>query len=282
MTEAMVAELPPIRVAVSNVLTSVQDMGTHLEMVFSTGRGEIRRAARQVVLAMPPRLIEEHIRFTPALPDKVQRALLARPTWMAQQAKAVVVYGSDVYGSAAGFRARVGSGNAFVHHEQAVLGEVFDASGMDRGTVALGGFLALPPRVRARFAEGLEMLITSQFVQLFGPTVEAGVMHYQDWATEPFTCASLDRREDATQPHPHTGDPCLRTELWSGRLRFSGSEFATEQAGYLEGALNDAARVAIQLTERPPGISLKPGILRKEGRESTYERIVCDLPNIGH
>lgn len=105
ITEAIVAELPPIRIAVSNVLTSVQDMRTHVEMVFSTGRGEIRRVARRVVLAMPPRLIEEHIRFIPALPDEVQRALLARPTWMAQQANAVVVYGSD-----ADFRARVGSG----------------------------------------------------------------------------------------------------------------------------------------------------------------------------
>ena len=182
---------------------------------------------------------------------------------MAQQAKAVVVYGSDVYGSTADFRARVGSGNALVHHEQAVLGEVFDATSMDRGVVALGGFLALPPRVRARFAEGLEMLIASQFVQLFGPTVEAGVMHYQDWATEPFTCASLDRREDATPTHPHAGDPCLRAEFWGGRLRFAGSEFATEQAGYLEGALIDAARVATQLTEAEPAHFVEVGNLEE-------------------
>src|SRR5208283_6249171 len=107
----------------------------------------------------------------PALPDKVQRALMARPTWMARHAKAVVVYGDTP-----SFRERVGSGNAFVHHEQAVLSEVFDASGMDGEVAALGGFLALPPPERARFREGMGMLITSQLVQLFGPRFESGIL----------------------------------------------------------------------------------------------------------
>jgi monoamine oxidase len=108
------------------------------------------------------------------------------------------------------------------------------------------------------------MLVTSQFVQLFGPAFEAGRLHYQDWATEPFTCASLDRREDAAPPHPHVGDPYLWTELWDGKLWFAGTEFAARQTGYLEGALIDAERVALQLTEEQ------------------YERTIRDLPNVGH
>ncbi len=196
---------------------------------------------------MPPRLIEEHILFSPALPDEVQMALLASATWMARQAKAVVVYRNFE-----NFRSRVGSGNALVHHEQAVLSEVFDACSMDEQVAALGGFLALPPAERARFREGMEMLVTSQFVQLFGPAFETGTMHYHDWATEAFTCASLDRRENAVPGHPQAVNPILRNELWGGKLRFAGAEFAARQPGYMEGALIDAGRMAEQLAQARP------------------------------
>ncbi len=43
------------------------------------------------------------------------------------------------------------SGNAFVTHEQAVIGEIFDACSGDPGHAALGGFLALPPELRGKF-----------------------------------------------------------------------------------------------------------------------------------
>jgi monoamine oxidase len=243
LTDLLTSKLPLHRVALSHVLTSVEDRGGHVELRFQTPEGELTQTAERVVLAMPPRLIEEHVLFRPSLSDQTQRALLARPTWMARQAKAVTVYAD-----AAGFREKVGSGNAFIHHEHAVLGEVFDASSLAGDVAALGGFLALQPADRARFREGMEMLVNSQFVQLFGPAFEAGTLHYQDWAAEPFTCASLDRREDASS-QPHVADPSLPSTLWDGKLQFAGSEFAAQQAGYLEGALIDAARVAGQLLE---------------------------------
>lgn len=139
-----------------------------MQILFRTPEGEVERTARRLVLAMPPRLIEEHIFFSPALLEQVQRSLLARPTWMARQAKAVVVYGTAV-----DFRATAGSGNAFVHHERAVLSEVFDASSMDGGGAALGGFLALPPAERARLAKawmaffcGIEVRASHPFTEI--------------------------------------------------------------------------------------------------------------------
>jgi monoamine oxidase len=246
LIDAVAAGVPADRVGLSHVLTTLHDRKTHVEMQFQTPHGEVVKTARRVILAIPPRLIEEHILFVPVLPEKVQRALLARPTWMAQQAKAVVVYG-DADGDAADFRSKVGSGNAFVHHEQAVLTEVYDASDMGGRRTALGGFLALPPSERARFRDGIGMLITSQFVQLFGPEFESGTLHYQDWACERYTCASLDRYQDVADADPHAGDPQLRSQLWDGRLRFAGTEFAERQAGYLEGALVDAERAVNEL-----------------------------------
>jgi len=74
---------------------------------------------------------------------------------------------------------------------------------------------------------------------MFGPKLEHGEQHYQDWAGENCTCA----RSDLVPPldHPHYGDPYLRRPIWDGKLFFGGSERAGYAGGYMEGAL-DAAR----------------------------------------
>jgi monoamine oxidase len=37
------------------------------------------------------------------------------------------------------------------------------------------------------------MLAASQFVQLFGKSLEHGELHILDWAQKPFTCSQEDR-----------------------------------------------------------------------------------------
>ena len=89
-------------------------------------------------------------------------------TWMAAQAKVVIAY------DRAFWREAGQSGNAFVTHEQAVIGEIFDACDGDPGNAALGGFLALSPELRANFSVGLPMLMGSQMVQVFGAALGTG------------------------------------------------------------------------------------------------------------
>ena len=103
---------------------------------------------------------------------------------MAAQAKVVISYDRPDWREAGQ------SGNAFVTHEQAVIGEIFDACDSTATKAALGGFLALSPELRQSFAAGLPMLMGSQMVQVFGAALEHGEQHYQDWATEPYTCSA--------------------------------------------------------------------------------------------
>jgi monoamine oxidase len=151
------------------------------------------------------------------------------------------------------------SGNAFVSHEQAVIGEIFDSCDSTSTKAALAGFLALPPELRQTFSLGLPMLMASQMVQIFGPALEQGEQHYQDWATEPYTCSALDRASPRTE-HSGFANPLLRRALWDGKLHLGGSETAAYGAGYLEGALDAARRIDLALsnagastTERKPG-----------------------------
>jgi monoamine oxidase len=236
LVDALAATLPPDTVRMGAPVKSLHDCGNHIEMTSTSGPA---LRARQVVLALPPRLVREHIQFQPSLPQAVLQALEDSPTWMAAQAKAVTTFGQAFW------RAAGQSGNAFVRHPQAVLAEVFDccAEPVDSSPQAgaLGGFIALNAAQREQFRRSLPLLIDSQLAQLYGVQAQGGNLFLQDWATETWTCSTSDRTKP---PEPPQADPLLRQALWDGRVFFGGSETATHGAGHMEGALESADRIA--------------------------------------
>lgn len=230
LIDALAAKLPTDCVRLGVALQALRDRGAFIELLPDTGPA---LRARQVVLALPPRLIHEQLQFEPPLPASVWDALAGTPTWMAAQAKAVTTFDQPFW------RVAGQSGNAFVRHAQAVLGEVFDASDGEGG--ALGGFVALNAAQRDNFKRGLPLLIDSQLAQLYGPQAQNGHLFRQDWAEEPWTCSAIDR---ASPPEPPQADPLLRQPLWAGRVFLGGSETAAHGAGHMEGALEAADRIA--------------------------------------
>ena len=108
---------------------------------------------------------------------------------------------------------------------------------------ALGGFLALGPDLRDSFRDGLPILMQSQFEQVFGGPMEGREQFYQDWAKDAETCSALDRERGREEART-TANPLLRRPLWGGRLHLGGSETGSRQAGYMEGALEAAQRIA--------------------------------------
>jgi monoamine oxidase len=251
LIDTLAAELPSDLVHLNHVLTEVGDGGDHVVLTLAAGDDVIEVKARRVVLAIPPRLLDQDVRFRPDLDDATREAMRGTETWMAAQAKVVVPYGRAFWREAGQ------SGNAFVTHEQAVIGEIFDACDGNPGNAALGGFLALSPELRADFSVGLPLLMASQMVQVFGAALEPIEQHYQDWATEPFTCSARDRTTSRGE-HAGIANPMVRRPQWGGRLHLAGSETATGGAGYLEGALEAARRIELSLnrgtTKAEPGI----------------------------
>jgi monoamine oxidase len=240
LIDAVAADLPPGLLHLGHVLTYVCDRGDHVALVFAAGDETVAFNARRVVLAVPPRLLEQQVRFEPDLDEVTREAMRSAETWMAAQAKVMVAY------DRAFWREAGNSGNAFVTHEQAVVGEIFDACDGDAAKAALGGFLALSPELRESFSVGLPMLMDNQMAQVFGSSLEHGEQHYQDWATEPYTCSALDRTPARTE-HAGVANPLLRRTHWNKKLYLGGSETASRGAGYLEGALEAARRIDISL-----------------------------------
>lgn len=234
--EALAQKVPADSFHLGHVLTAIIDRGDHVELHFKRDGEPLVVEARRVVLTMPPRVVDEQVRFEPDLDPKLVEAMQETYTWMAGEAKAVIAYDKPLW------RQEGRSGNAFVTHEQAVFGEIFDACDATGTKAALGGFLALAPTLRTSFKAGLPMLMGNQMGQVFGPALEHGEQHFKDWATEEFTCS----RRDLIPPeeHPHYGNPFLRQPLWEGRLFLGGSETASYAGGYMEGALDAARRLA--------------------------------------
>ncbi len=194
--------------------------------------------ARQVVLAVPPRVVLGTMDFSPALPDGVRRHLLHTPTWMAGQAKLVAVYEAPFW------RSQGLSGDAI--SRRGPLGEIHDASGTDGGSGALFGFVGWSPAERKRRSGDIVPAAIAQLTQLFGPAASSPKeVLLQDWAVEGFTATQAD--EAPARDHPRYGRPSLFDHLWDDRLDFASTEMARDFGGYLEGALEAAEAAATRL-----------------------------------
>lgn len=191
----------------------------------------------RVILAMPPRLIESIVAFTPAIPAKVAQRWRETATWMAPHAKFVALYDRPFW------RERGLSGSA-----QSLVGplvEIHDAT-TATGRAALFGFVGVPAQHRASAGRAaVVQAAVAQLGRLFGPDAAqpTGTL-YKDWATDALTATAADAMGSAHLT-PATGD--WVGPDWTGRLFLAGSEVSTTEPGYLAGAVQAAQSVVRQV-----------------------------------
>jgi monoamine oxidase len=193
--------------------------------------------ASHVILALPPRLAAATILFTPDLSHRLTQEMLKTGTWMAGQAKFFAFYDSP-------FWRQVGlSGQAF--SERGPLGEIHDGSSPESNPYGLTGFVGIPAVQRSR-KEQLREAMLQQLALLFGdPASRPAAFFYQDWACERFTATTHD--QPPMHAHPCYRPPADKAAIWDGTVLFAGTETASQQGGYLEGALATAERAVNRL-----------------------------------
>ncbi|MBW4707385.1 FAD-dependent oxidoreductase [Roseobacter sp. YSTF-M11] len=227
LTGGLAAMIADDRTHLGTSVTALDRKPGGVLATLSTGQ---RCAARQVILALPPRLAVDRIRFTPNLPEHQLRAMRETATWMAGQAKGVAVYDRPFWREA-GL-----SGDASSRCGPMI--EVHDASPAEDGPYALFGFIGLPVIAR-RDPERLTADILTQLGRLFGP--EAAVprqIFLKDWALDHWTATGLDHAP--LYAHPDYGRSHKLAGAWEDVLVLSGTETAPQFGGYLEGALEAA------------------------------------------
>lgn len=241
LIRGLIRSLPDASIHLEHRLLSLTDKGTHIDLVFATPHGQRNIQARRVVLAAPPRILADTINFEPGLSPKFIQLLRDTPTWMAGHAKAFAVY-ERAFWRQFGF-----SGNGQLRYPGAVLAELYDACPPNLQTAALFGFFGLPAAVRGHYRENLEALVVQQLTGLFGEQAANPLrIIIQDWSTETFTACKEDQIPPRT--HPAYGHPLLQLDHWQDKLYFCGTETASQEGGYMEGALESAERVYYALT----------------------------------
>ena len=226
LTQTLAEQLRPDTVRLGAKVTALRQTGG---TVIATLSENETITARQVVLALPPRIAAE-ISFVPALPAPALNAMEGVATWMAGQAKAVAVYDRPFW------RNEGLSGDAISRHGPMV--EIHDASPASGGPYALFGFIGVPPGAR-QDTTGLRAALLAQLERLFGPSAAQPVaLHVKDWAFDGNTSTKADRTPD--DAHPRYGLPGAMKNLWNNNLALSGTETAAMFGGYLEGALEAA------------------------------------------
>lgn len=224
LVQALGDRLVPGTVTCRAEVVAVRPVGRALEVVFADTR---KCRAKTVVLATPLRRTAESIQID-GLSEDMRTAMVRTPTWMAQQAKAVIIYDRPFWREA-GLSGRVAS-------RLGPLIEVHDHSPFGSETGALFGFVGWDATARAAQPDGLKAAILAQLGGVFGPRATTpALLKLQDWAQSRHICAASDLRDPPR--HPDVGPPILRAGHLADRLWFAVSETAALSPGLIEGAL---------------------------------------------
>ncbi|QUP86811.1 FAD-dependent oxidoreductase [Exiguobacterium sp. PFWT01] len=225
LVEALHAKLPDDIVRLGHRLTSIDRQSDRVQLTFQNGSVH---HTDDVILAIPPRLVAE-VAIEPALSAQTRKALKTTPTWMASQAKVLIVYETPFWRE----EGLSGFGMSWV----GPLQEIHDASLKD-GPGALFGFFRLSPGEREALGEGqVKTRVIEQLEKLYGPKANDFLrFHYMDWSTESETATSDDFL-------PLTAFPAYGPIELGDRLHLIGSETDAQFGGHIEGALRSANRI---------------------------------------
>ena len=232
LVESMAGSLDPTRVRTN---TRLVGLTRDKDGVVARFGDQSLLRARQVVLALPPRVIAATVEFRPTLAEREVRALATVPTWMAGHAKALAVYPEPFW------RTEGLNGDGVSH--RGPLGELHDASPHDASTGALFGFFGVSAHARRSSREGLEDRVRAQLGRLYGPrAAEPLTLKIVDWADDPLVATGADLVPPRSHPDyrplpPLTGD-------WSGVVQLASTEVAPAEGGFVEGALTAAEAMA--------------------------------------
>lgn len=233
VANALAEGLPDGCVRLDSAVRAVREDDDGIEI--ETDGGLLR--ASQVVLAVPPALAVETIRFSPELPPALLELAAATPVWMGAVTKVVLSF-SEAFWRARGLAGAVVS-------TVGPMREIHDMSGPEGVPAALFGFV---PPTSLGSPTVTEEAILDQCVALFGADAPAPTeVVIRDWRTEAFTSPPGVER---LQAHERFGHPLYSEAFLNGRVHWASTETASAFAGHIEGALVAAERAVRAIVSR--------------------------------
>jgi len=235
LIDALQSHLPMPSVHLNTQVISIDQSSLNIETVCDAKPHQY--SADKIILALPPRLIQQNIIFNPPLDDELVTLWKNTSTWMAGHCKIVFIY------EVAFWREQGLSGEVF--SQCGPLTEIYDASPVDESFYALTSFVGLNAQQRQQLKyEQLIKLCMAQLQRLFGEASQSVKdIQIKDWSREQYTSSEIDCQ--AMPQHPQYSEAAPRG-FCNNKIILAGTEVAREHGGYLEGALESADDVLLQ------------------------------------
>ncbi|MBW3630035.1 MAG: FAD-dependent oxidoreductase [Gemmatimonadetes bacterium] len=241
LVHAVARGLPRERLVLSAQVTAMALRGEHVELVIRHADGaDETLVVGHVIAAIPPRLLEATVSFTPEQEASVARRWRDTPTWMAPHAKFFAVYDRPFWRDAG----LSGTAQSMV----GPMAEMHDATTASGGP-GLFGFLRVDAEQRAALGEeALTRACLDQLARVFGPDARTPrAILFKDWAADPRTATAADRSAGG---HPAPDPAPWVTGPWKEHLALAGSETSPTEPGYLAGAVGEAGRAVAELIKK--------------------------------
>lgn len=233
LVRALADQLPAEQIWLETRVTAMalQPNGVALTIRRSNGRIEVL-ATQQAIAAVPPRLLESTMAFTPEQEPATSQRWRDTPTWMAPHAKFIAIYDRPFWRDAG----LSGTAQSMV----GPMAEIHDASTAS-GAGALFGFFGIGAEHRAAMSEAsMTRACLEQLARIFGAEAKTPqATLFKDWAADALTATPADRIMGG---HPSAGKGLWVTGPWRDRLVLAGSETSPSEPGYLAGAVVAAQR----------------------------------------
>jgi monoamine oxidase len=231
LIEKLVAKVGMQNIKTNTKIATIKEIGNLLELTDSNGK--VYKSSK-VITTLPPHLLIQTITFEPNLPTSIQQLARKTHTWMGESIKFAMEYASPFW------RENNYSGTLF--SQASIIQEMYDHSTSDNKGYALKGFLNGGTHVLSEEERKAKVIL--QLTKLFGNEAVNYVSYNEKvWRDEPLTFFPY---EHLLMGHENNGHPDYKKPFLNDKLYISGSETASANPGYMEGAVVAARNIASQ------------------------------------
>jgi len=231
LIKRLISEIGIQNIKTNTKITVIKEENNHLIVTDSDGKSY---SADKVISTIPPNLLVNSVVFEPNLPENFIQVAKKTHTWMGESIKFAVEYKTPFW------KQNNYSGTLF--SQASIIQEMYDHSTADNSGFALKGFLNGGTAVLSM--EERKEKVIAQLTTFFGPEAKDYVAYFENvWRKEPLT---FQPYEQLVLAHQNNGHSLFKKPFQNGKLYVSGAESATQNPGYMDGAIAAAKTIALE------------------------------------
>jgi monoamine oxidase len=215
------------------IVEKIEDNKTFLRVKTSD---ESIYEAKNIIITIPPRLLEASITFLPKLSQTASQIRRNTHTWMGDSVKFSIEYKTPFW--------RNNNLAGLAVSNFGLVREVQDHVNALKTAYGLVGFLDLTEEQINWPMEKRKEYVIKDLIRIFGKDAKDAI-NYEDyiWNLNPFIALNQNSNQDL-YPHQNNGKEGLIVPQMTNKLFFAGAETSSYAPGRMEGAIESAIRAS--------------------------------------